>query len=234
MTLIAEDLLLLLLDDDAGTLPALWTDVQVPLGAAVLADLRLAGAVRAGEPPREDGMPLLATTPWTSPSVMAEDSAAVEDPLLADALERVRERVRTADDLAFVLGDGLLERLTDRLVDAGVLERHDAKLLGFIPRTSWPAVRTEGEARVRDALRAALVDGREPDDRSRALIGLLQALDRVPRTLGLHGEEARTARERAAVLAEDDWPSRTVRDAIAQAATATTLGGAQPGMLLAP
>ena len=26
-------LLLLLLDDDSGTLPALWTDVQVPLGS---------------------------------------------------------------------------------------------------------------------------------------------------------------------------------------------------------
>ncbi|MFD1720004.1 GOLPH3/VPS74 family protein [Amnibacterium endophyticum] len=232
MTLIAEDLLLLLLDDDAGTLPGLWTDVRVPLGAALLADLRLAGAVRAGEPLREDGVPLLPTGRWPSPTVLAEDGARVDDPLLVDALAVVTEEPRTADDLASVLGDGLVERLTDRLVDAGVLERHESKVLGFIPRTRWPAIRTEGEARVRDALRAALVDGAEPDERTRATAALLQALDRVPRTLGLHGAEARDARDRATVLAEDDWPSRTVRDAIAEAATATTLGGGQPGMLL--
>lgn len=239
MTLIAEDLLLLLLDDDSGSLPALWTDVQVPLGAALLAELGLAGAVHPGRPPMEDGAPLLSADPWPSPSVVVEDGVDVEDPVLRDALATVREHPRSADELAFVLGDGLLERLTDRLVDAGVLERHETRVLGVIPRTRWPALRTTEEAAVRDALHRALLDGEQPDGRTAALAALLQALDRVPRTLGVHGSEARAARERAAVLGEDDWAARTVRDAVAQAASATTLGGTTfgggtPGSLLTP
>ncbi len=239
MTLIAEDLLLLLLDDDSGALPSLWTDMQVPLGAALLAELGLAGAAGPGRPPVRDGAPLLAPTEWPSPTVVAHDGAEVHDPLLREALATVRRRPRTADELSLVLGDGLLERLADRLVEAGVLERHETRVLGLIPRTRWPALRTTEEAAVRDALRDALVHGGQPDGRTAALAALLQALDRVPRALDLHGAEARAARERAAALAEDDWAARTVRDAVAQTAAATTLGGgpfggATPGSLLTP
>ena len=39
--LIAEDLLLLLLDDEKGSTPSMWADLAQPLGAAVLAELAL-------------------------------------------------------------------------------------------------------------------------------------------------------------------------------------------------
>jgi hypothetical protein len=74
-TLIAEDLLLLLLDDEKGTTPGMWVDVRVPLGAAVLAELALEGAVelerrRAGGVRRRSPPPPVRsrTTCWWRPA----------------------------------------------------------------------------------------------------------------------------------------------------------------------
>ena len=230
MTLIAEDLLLLLLDDDSGTVPALWVDIEVPLGAAVLSQLALDGDVEV----RDGGTWWAPGGPWPSPEVSATEGATEQDPVLRDALAMLREHPGTAQELVYRVGGGLQERLADRLVEAGVLERHEDRVLGLFPRTRWPAARTVEEAAVRDSVRACLLDDSAPDGRIAALIGLLQALDRVTTTLGLHGADAQHARERALAIAQDDWASATVRDAIASAASAAMLGPGGSGMLTTP
>ena len=209
--LIAEDLLLLLLDDEKGTTPGLWVDVRVPLGAAVLAELALDGGVEVEE----------STSRWRSPNVVPT-TATEEDGVLAAALAVVAEKPRTAVDLAGKVGDGLKGRLAERLAAQGLLERADDRVLGLFPRTRWPAVASTHEAQVRDRLRAVVVEGATPDDRTVALAGILQALDRLGATLGLKGAAARDAKRRVTELAEGDWTAKAVRDAVQAAVSAVT------------
>ncbi|RIX28685.1 GOLPH3/VPS74 family protein [Amnibacterium setariae] len=210
-TLIAEDLLLLLLDDEKGTTPAMWVDVRVPLGAAVLAELALRGAVVV-EP---------ATSRWRTPKV-AVTEVPVDDDVLATARALIAEKPRTAADLAGRVGDGLEDRLAERLAGRGLLERHDDRVLGLFPRTRWPATASTHEAAVRDRLAAVVVAGAAPDERSVALAGILGALDRLAPVLDLRGAGARDAKRRVAALAESDWAAAAVREAVQAAVTAVT------------
>ena len=210
-TLLAEDLLLLLLDDVKGTTAGLTIDVRVPLGAAVLAELALDGAVEVDQ---EGGR-------WRTPRIRAT-GRPVADEVLAAALRTVGEKPRTAVDLAGRIGAGLKEHLAERLAAEGVLERRDDRVLGLFPRTRWPALASTREAEVRERLRAGVIGGAAPDPRTAALIGILRALQRLAPTLGLKGAEARAANRRASQLAEGDWAAKAVRDAVAAAIVAVT------------
>jgi hypothetical protein len=212
-TLLAEDLLLLLLDDEKGTTPGLWVDARVPLGAAVLAELALVGDVELAP----------ATSRWRTPKVRAT-GAGTDESVLAAALEIVEEKPRTAVDLAGRVGDGLKDRLAARLAAQGLLERHDDRVLGLFPRTRWPATAATHEAGVVARIRSVVVDGAAPDERTAALIGLLAALDRLAPVLGLRGAEARAAKRRAKEVSEGDWAVKAVRDAVDAAVTAVTTG----------
>jgi hypothetical protein len=210
-TTIAEDLLLLLLDDEKGTTPGMWVDVRVPLGAAVLAELAIDGAVDL-EPK---------TSRWRGRKVRAADGS-VQDDVLVAAVRTVQEKPRTAVDLAGRLGDGLKDRLAERLAAQGMLKRHDDRVLGLFPRTRWPAVASAHEAAVRTRLSAVVVQGAAPDERTAALVGILLALDRLGPTLGLKGPEARDAKRRAKEITEGDWAATAVREAVQAAVSAVT------------
>ena len=209
--LLAEDLLLLLLDDERGTVRGVTIDLRVPLGAAVLVQLALDGAVRIEEP----------ASRWHAAKV-AVVGGAVSEPVLADALTLAAEKPRAVGDLANRIGKGLRERLAQRLADQGVLERREDTVLGLFPRTRWPARSVAHESEVREALRGALLGDRTPDPRTAVLAGILGALDRIPAVLGVRGEEARAAKRRARGIADGDWASEAVRNAVRSAAAATT------------
>ena len=145
-----------------------------------------------------------------------------DDDVLADALRVVEEKPRAAGDLANRIGDGLKERLGDRLVERGVLERQDDRVLGLFPRTRWPARSVADEAAVRTRLEDVVVRGADPDERTMALAALLQALDRLAPVLGLRGADAREAKRRVKDLTAGDWAAKAVREAVQAAVVAMT------------
>ena len=200
--LIAEDLLLLLLDDDRGTTPNLWVDARTPLAAAVLAELAIDGAVEL-----EPGSGLRSAK-------LRATGQQEADPVLAGGLAVVAEKPRTPSSLAERVGKGLRDQLADRLADRGVLERREERVLGLFPRTTWPAASTEHEQQVRERLRLVLLQDAEPDAREAALIGILGALDQAARVIGARGSEASHARKRAKAIAKGDWASKAVSDAV--------------------
>lgn len=217
MTLIAEDLLLLLLDDEGGTLPS-GVAVKEVLGGAVLVELALAGLV---EVKKGEGM-------WARDKVHPTGAAVPADAELRDALTVVGEKDRSAQDLIGRLGRGLKERLTDRLAERGILERREDRVLGIFPHTRWPAADTAHEGEVRRALTAALVQGFTPDDRTAALIALLHAVDRAHKTVDTQGLGNRAVKKRAKEIAEGDWAAKAVREAVqaSQAAMVAVIAGA--------
>jgi len=205
MSLIAEDLLLLLLDGDSGALVQ-QSYVKEALAGAVLADLAVADAVEMEE------RTVLGF--GAQPHVVPAKGASVDDPLLADALAVVAQKPRTAQSLLGPLGKDLRERLTDRLVERGILRREEGRVLGLFPRTTWPTVDSAHEDEVRRTVRAVLLEGAEPDERTAALVGLLHAIDRAHKTVDARGSAARDVKKRAKAVAEGEVASAAVRRAV--------------------
>lgn len=210
MTLIAEDLLLLLLDDDSGRLTG-TSYPQPTLGGALLVELAITGAVVVEEK----------RSAWSSAKVAASGPAP-EDPLLRAAYDVVAAKPRSAQDLVGRLGKDARDALAERLVARGILERVEGRVLGLFPTTRWPTADAAHEQEVRRALTATLVQGHDPDPRTGALVALLSAIDKAHRVVDHEGMSAREVRRRAKELAEGAWAARAVRDAIVASTTAIT------------
>lgn len=204
--LIAEDLLLLLLDDDTGKLTnAMFLDVG--LGGAVLVELALAGSVEVEAAPGR----------WSRAKVRATTRLPPADPVLREALAVVAEKERASQDLVSRLGRKRREPLLDRLAAAGIVRLEQDKVLGLFPRRRWPAVDSDHEAVVRHSLRDALLHGAQPDERTAALIALLAALDVVHKVVDRRGVPAKEVKRRAREIAEGDWAAGAVKDAVSAA-----------------
>jgi len=217
MTLIAEDLLLVLLDDKKGTVST-WGKTDAVLGGAVLTELAVAGLVTVD---RHNSI-------WRADKVHASEPAPSElDPVLADALALIAEKDRKASDLVTKIGKGLEKRLEAALAERGVLERRKGKVLGLFPRTTWPAADTAREQDVRRSVTSCLVDGVAPDPRTGALIALLAAIDQAHSavTPGTPVKK-RDLKKRAKQIADGQWAAKAVKDAVDAAATAAAAVGA--------
>lgn len=209
-TLIAEDLLLLLLDDDSGKLTSTYLDIAI--GGALLVELTLAGTVAVTE-----GHGL-----WSRDKVVATDAATPSDPLLADSLDMVRLRDRSAQDLVGRLGKKRRDPLLERLERRGVLRLEEDKVLGLFPRKRWPAIDSSHETDLRRHIGDALVRGLQPDERTAALIALLSALGVVSKVVDREGLSASEVKKRAKAVAQGDWAAKAVKDAVAAAQAAVT------------
>ncbi len=210
-TLIAEDLLLLLLDDDSGKLDA--TYLTPLLGGAVLLELAMAESLEV----RKNGA-------WSSAKVhVLTDARQPSDPILVDALRTTGDKERTAQDLVNRLGKGLKETLLERLVERGIVAHQEDRVWGIFPRERWPAIDSSHEDVVRRQLAAALLEGARPEDRTAALIALLHAVSKAHRILAdNHGIAARQIRSRAKEIADGEWAAKAVRDAVVSAQAAMT------------
>jgi hypothetical protein len=208
--LIAEELLLLLLDDQSGATKSSF--MRPGLGGALLVELAMAECVLVG--PRRR---------WTGAKVSAVIGVPIpEDPLLHAAYATVAAKPQSAQSLVNALGKNLQSALAERLAQEGMLERRESRVLGLFRRTRWPARDTLYKEQVRRSVAAALVEGQEPDPRTAALIALLSALDRAHKTVDRGGVSSREIKRRARKIAEGDWAAKGVRDAI-QAATAAVM-----------
>lgn len=210
-TLIAEDLVLLLLDDESGKLRNA-TYLDTGIGGALLVELALLGNV---EVVARDGW-------WSRSKVVPTSAPLPSDPTLRTALETVQDKERTAQDLVGRLGRNRREPLLARLEGAGILRREEGRVMGLFPTTRWPAVDSRHEADVRRSLADALLRGAQPDQRTAALVSLLHALDLVHRVVETDGLPARELKTRAKEIADGDWAAKAVKDAVTAAQAAIT------------
>ena len=220
--LLAEDLMLLLLDDETGAVRQ--THLRPLLGGAVLADLALGGAVDVEE---KRGF-------WHTARVHPVAGRRPADPVLAAAYDEVAAKPRSAQDLVNRIGKPLKDDLTDRLVERGLVRREEHRVLGLYPTTRWPAEDAAHEQEVRRRLGDLLVRGLTPDPRTVALVALLTAVDLTHKVVDREGLSGAEVRKRGKTLVEQmddgEWAAKAVRDAVAAitaaAATAAVAGGA--------
>ena len=218
MAALAEDLLLLLLDDVSGKPRADSTSLDYALAGALLAELALQRRVELVQGP---GL-------LTRDRVAVIDETATGDELLDAALSVTGERARSAERLVVKLSKGPRERLLVALEQRGIVHREASRILGIWPRERWPAQDATREHAIRQQLYDVLVVGTTPDDHAVALVALLAAIDEAHKLFEGSRPESKAVKERAKSIAEGQWPATAVRKAVqaAQTAAATAGGGA--------
>lgn len=100
----------------------------------------------------------------------------------------------------------------DELVRDGVLRHESGKVLGLFPTNAWPLQRPEVEGEVVGRVRAVVVDRRQPDDRTGALVALCSAVDLLPRLFP--DQPKKQVRERGREVASGDWGAAAVTKAV--------------------
>ncbi|WP_199434978.1 GOLPH3/VPS74 family protein [Qaidamihabitans albus] len=202
--LIAEDLLLLVFDDESGKPIDGASNLEYSLAGALLIELAMLGRVDV-----TDG------TEGDKPGrLVLRDATPTDRTALDEALEKLStlEGRKAKDVIGPLAGDKLSQRLLAGLAERGILRREQGRILGLFPTTRWPAEDSEHEVGVRDALRRALVDGERPGERTVALIALLVGMGVVKRVVA--SSEPKETERRAKEIAEGNWAGDAMRRAV--------------------
>lgn len=198
MTLtLPEELLLVALDDDTGSLHSSEA-VAAGLAGARLLELTLAGRLAI-----EDKR------------VVVRDASPTGDALLDGGLADIAAstRARKPDHWVGKLKKGARDATLARLVERGLVRPEERKMLGLIPVTRHPAADGSAEREIRARVHQVLVHQHEPSERTGALVSLLHACglvdDAVPK------ENFRDAKRRAKALAKGEQMGAAVSHDIA-------------------
>lgn len=227
---VAEDFLLLTYDDHTGRARMGGTELTAALAGAAIVELTLDGALRLTE----------TAEPGIAKGRLVSTGRSPGDPRLAELVGVCHGR-KPKDAIGKVGGTGswrnrsrdLREALLRDLAEAGRVTEVKGKVLGLFPTTAWKP-RPDGEkAALVQRLRAAVIDGNEPDDRTAALISILHAVDMLPKLFP--GADKRAVRRRGKAISESEWGGPAVRKAVREvqavtvavlvATTTTTTGG---------
>ena len=199
--LIAEELLLVASAPD-GTGLGRSMELDCALGGALLIELVLDGHAEL------DG------------KVIRARAAPPAQRRLVEARDIVAARARRPKALVTRLRRGVRQRLLADLVGSGVLADEPYRWLGLIPLHRYPVIDARSRDEVLDRLRAAVLDGQRPSQRTAALAGMISAAKLEKRVFP--DGNRREVRRRLREIAEGDWAAKAVRDAIAAIHAATT------------
>lgn len=160
--MLATDLLLLALDDERGTvLPQAAIGLDYGLAGAVVMELALRGRIQL------DG------------DVVSTTGTVTDDALLDDALRTIaatpgKNLLHWVWHLSRDVG-GLRQRLLDRLVARGTLEKREKRVLLLFHQNVYPERDARVEHDIRARVDAALLHAETPDAQTACLIHLAEA-----------------------------------------------------------
>lgn len=215
--LIAEDLLLLLTDDQDGKFAVDGTALNLALAGACVVELAMRQRVDVAGPAES----------VRKGRLVVRDETRVGDSLLDNVLDTCADREGAKpQDVLGKIGKHVREALLYRLVERGILRREEGRVLGIFPITRWPAVDSEHEHEVLERLEAALVHGEEPDRRTAALAALMSAVDAAHKVVPAPDRKA--VKKRAKEIRESEWAADAVGKAVeaVQAAIVASIAAA--------
>ena len=158
-----EEILLLALRDEEGTLPfgSLFTFAAA---GALLHELLLAGRAT------------LVTRGRKKPLVELVDETHFDDEVLNEALAKLQKAKRRAKPFTWVSRFTRIRRLKHRIASVlchkGILREDEGRLLLIFPRKIYPERDSGPERAIVARLERVIFGGAEPDARTRALIAL--------------------------------------------------------------
>lgn len=197
--ILAEQLLLLFLDDEKGSDQASWGG-DPGLAGAILLDLTAQRALA-----EDDG------------DLVAVSGAALQHPLLAAAHAVIESSDKRRNAKGWVGRlpkelKPLRARTAELLVERGVLTEERRKILGLFPSTRFPAADPRPERELRERLRAVLLGERQPTPQDAMLIALLIPYDQVKRLVPR--DRRKDAQRRAKEVAEGGAAAKAVDDTL--------------------
>ncbi|WNG80865.1 GPP34 family phosphoprotein [Mycobacterium sp. ITM-2016-00316] len=219
MAQIAEDLLLLLLDN-ASAQPGLDRQRRRRvLGAAILLDLAWACRVR----------PAVHGEPVETGRLVALTGSGPLDPVTGPALQLLSKRpLRPASAIA-KLSRHAEEALVAHLECSGQIRRIPLPSKGFKKATAYPLVSRDRVGPARSALLSALFDRRPPTPPTAAIISLLHATDGLGALLSLNDRGWRWVHARAGEIALGSWVDESPT-ALPEVNLAVTVSALRPAL----
>ncbi|MBB5917487.1 hypothetical protein BJY24_006399 [Nocardia transvalensis] len=214
MTL-AEEFLVLAYREDTGRPRLGGNQLDAALAGSAIVELTLEGALRMTEPgePGQKKDRLVSTGIRPADSRLAALVAVADGRKPKDAVGKIagfaawRNHSRT-------LRDALLHDLAE----AGRVTMTTSKTLGLFTSTNWTPDPAE-RARVAQRVRAAVVDGTDPDDRTAALVSILHAVDLLPKLFP--DADKRAVKNRGKAINESEWGGPAVRKAVQEVQAVT-------------
>jgi hypothetical protein len=204
-----EKVLLLMLDDESGTVPlSMSSGLAYALPGAVILELKATGRIEIAEG-----------------EVLSLAGGETGDPVLDRAMEAIaaRERVwKVPYCVGLLAGQGKpnLQDLFGGLVARGVLREEERKFLWVFPYKAHPTAGPRPEHELRRAVTAAMLGEEQPDEDTLRVLALLWACGAlrpfVPR------ESLKQAVRRVAELVEGDPTIHEVAKAVQQAIAAAS------------
>jgi hypothetical protein len=208
MITITEELFLLALHDETGSIPnRIAIPLRFALGGAILTELLLAGKIQLNE----------------NKKVISLDRAPCDDPLLNEVLEKIKAGGHPRK-VAYWIKEinhkpkKLLRRLGEGLVAKGILRQEEKHYLWVIPYVVFPQQDASAKFWVKQHLRSVILAGEIADHHAVMVLILAQAsgmLDFV-----FTRDEIKTARKRIAKIARDSHLGLEINQAIAEIETA--------------
>ena len=196
MARIAEDLMLLLLDNPEAQPGLDRSALERVLAGGLLLDLALACRVRPAQP--EDSV--------ADGHLIALAGPAPLDPAVRTALGLLEQRPLTPEAAIAKLRKGAEDEVLDQLLRTGQI--HQISLTEHKLRRNhyrWPVKNRARAAVLRADVLGALFENRRPEPATAAVIGLLYAADGIRAVFELNDAGAREAARRADEIARGDW-----------------------------
>lgn len=165
---LAEELFLLALNDEKGTVP-MTAAIGLPYGlaGALLIELTQSGLVRV-----------------EGKTLVPEPHGSAADELLAGLLETIRasKKPRPVNHWVGKIGRSsgqIRKKLLAGLVEKRILGREEGRILGIFPTTRYPQADPRPEYAIRERVRSAIRGMARLDERTAALISLVHACDLI-------------------------------------------------------
>lgn len=197
MARIAEDLLLLLLDN-ASAQPGLdRARRERVLTAAALLDLAHACRIR----------PAVDRESVEAGRLVVLSGPAPNDPVLEPALRLLLRRPISPATAIAKLRRETCAALFAQLEREGQIQRVRLQGNGFKRNYAWPLIDRTRVSRARATLMSVLLDDDDPDPTTAAIISLLHTVDGLGAVLSLNDRGWEWARSRAGDIASGDWVS---------------------------
>lgn len=203
MLTFAEEILLLMLDDDGMFLPVRGGSVEHVLAGAVLIDLAFANRIDT-DPER----------------LVCLDRTPTGNPMLDRVLDRIADSCETQDTKGWIeelAGQGATEirrQALASLIERGILEAQDEKFLWVFRSRRYPTIDGRVEREVRLRIADVLLSDDTPDPRDVALICLVDACNFLPDIFS--AREIERAAPRVRQLRKMDLIGREVAGVIAE------------------
>jgi hypothetical protein len=199
-----EEVMLLALRDEKGTIESGAPMYQYAIGGAILAELVLDGKLGVEERGKRR-------------YAIAEDTARTGDELLDECVQKVRDAKRRQQLQTWVSRFSgvkkLKHRVAQNLVRKRILELEEGLILGLFTRKVYPEINPKPEEEIRERLRRAIfTDETDLDPRTVVLLSLAKNANLLK--VAFPKKELKSRKKRIEAVVNGDVAGKATKEAI--------------------